>query len=111
MTIGYLKKMIAELPDNMRIYADDGLYNMFDDNSEFVTIELVSNSKNNNMCILQTKNDFETDNEIMAWYEQVKAGIIDEDTFWNNFYETGYDYDDFKDLEMQRKALKYKKES
>lgn len=111
MTIGYLKKMIAGLPDDMRIYADDGLNDMFDNNSEFVAIELVSDNKDNNMCILQIKNDFEINNEIIAWYEQVKAGIIDEDTFWNDFYETGYDYNDFKDPEMQRKALEYKKES
>lgn len=106
MTIGYLKKIIAGLPDDMRIYADDGVHNMFDNNSEFV-----ATSSNRNKCILQTKNDFEIDNEIMAWYEQVKMGIIDEDTFWNDFYEIGYDYDDFKDLEMQRKALEHKKES
>ena len=37
MTIRKLKEMIADLPDDMRVYADDSSYDMFgDDASEFV---------------------------------------------------------------------------
>lgn len=96
MTIKMLKKKIENLPDDMRIYADDGDCSMFSNNSEFVA--LVSYK---NMCIIQTKKDFDVNEEITSWYKE------NEDNFWNDFYESGYDYDDFKDTNLQEKALKY----
>lgn len=104
MTIKMLKKKIENLPDNMRICADDGDCGMFSNNSEFVALVPYKN-----MCVIQTKKDFDVSREIIPWYEQVKLGNIDENTFWNEFYELGYDYDDFNDFEMRKKALEYKK--
>ena len=36
MTIKRLKEIIENLPDDMRIYADDGARGMFTNNNEFV---------------------------------------------------------------------------
>ena len=53
MTIKRLKEIIENLPDDMRIYADDGDFGMFSNNSEFVLLVPYQN-----MAVLQTKNDF-----------------------------------------------------
>ena len=104
MTIKRLKEIIENLPDDMRIYADDGDYGMFNNNSEFVLAVPYDN-----MCVLQTKNDFDVNDEVTSHYNAAKKNGLDENTFWNEFYELGYDYDDFDDFEMREKALEYKK--
>ena len=104
MTIRELKKLIENLPDDMRIYADDGDYGMFSSNSEFVALVYDETLE---MCVLQTKEDFDINNEIKSWYEQVKKQTIDEKNFWKDFYEKGYLYEDLTDPEMKEKAYKY----
>ena len=109
MTIKRLKKIIENLPDDMRIYADDGARGMFTNNSEFV-LAVVLAVPHGNMCVLQTKNDFDVNNEITAFYSTAKNNGIDANAFWKSFYELGYDYDDFVDPKMQEEALKFRKE-
>ena len=104
MTIKMLKKKIENLPDDMRIYADDGDCGMFSNNSEFIALVPYKN-----MCVIQTKKDFDVNEEITSWYNEVTSGNIEEDAFWNEFYESGYDYDDFEYIDLQEKALEYKK--
>lgn len=106
MTIKRLKEIIENLPDNMRIYADDGEKGMFTNNSEFILA-----IPHGDMCVLQTKNDFDVNNEITAWYDTAKNNGIDANAFWKSFYELGYDYDDFVDPKMQEEALKFRKEN
>lgn len=106
MTIKGLKKIIENLPDDMRIYADDGKTGMFTNNSEFVLADF-----HGDMCVLQTKNDFDANNEITSWYNIAKNNGVDTNAFWKEFYELGYDYDDFIDPKMQEEALKFRKEN
>ena len=106
MTIKRLKEIIENLPDDMRIYADDGKTGMFTNNSEFILA-----IPHGDMCVLQTKNDFDVDNEITTWYSIAKYNGIDANAFWKSFYELGYDYDDFVDPKMQEEALKFRKEN
>ena len=62
MTIRKLKEMIADLPDDMRVYADDGT-DFFKGNSEFLCI---SASEEFSMAVFQTRNDFEPVEETEA---------------------------------------------
>ena len=91
MTIRMLKELIKDLPDDMRVYADDGSYGMFSDNNEFLTTP-----HHNNMLVLQTRNDFDVADELAAWLDHV-ANECDtsEQDFWIEFYERGYVPEDF----------------
>ena len=101
MTIKYLKELIKNLPDDMRVCADDGDHGMFEGNSEFLT--LVYTPKRDK-CVLQTKNDFDLENELEAMLEFASENDIDEQDFWTTFSETGYKYTDFEDEEEQNWA-------
>ena len=103
MTIGYLKELIKNLPDDMRICADDGSKGMFSDNSEFVTLIYTKENKNN-ICVLQTKNDFDVDYEVEAMLDFASENNIEESDFWITFTEAGYKYTDFDDEERQEWA-------
>lgn len=52
MTIRELKNAIKDLPDDMRVYADDGVNNTFDNNTPFVNLVW---SSEENKCVLQTE--------------------------------------------------------
>ena len=90
MTIRLLKELISDLPDNMRIYADDGTNGTFDDNNEFLT--LVTNG---NMCVFQTREDIDTVEELKAWCKRASEENWQEVDFWMEFAERGYVPADF----------------
>lgn len=104
MTIKELKKRISVLPDDMRIYADDGGCGLFSNNSEFV-----ATVHNDNMFVLQTKMDFDVNNELTAWYHAAEEAKVDKNDFWDEFYRLGYDYNDLLDQVLREEALRYKK--
>lgn len=93
MTIRKLKELIENLPDDMRIYADDGSNGMFSDNNEFLTF--VTSGVDENMCVLQTREDFDTSDELEAWCEYANENNMDEQDFWIEFSERGYVPADF----------------
>ena len=104
MTIGYLKELIKNLPDDMRICADDGSKGMFSDNSEFVTLIYTKENKNN-ICVLQTKNDFDLQKELQSMLNNaIDDYLFDEQGFWIDFNDMGYKYTDFEDEERQEWA-------
>ena len=104
MTIKKLKELIKDYPDDMRIYADDASEGTFTNNSEFLIIySIVGNDK---MCVLQTRNDFETDIELDAWCEAAFKNNVDEQDFWTEFYEMGYVPADFYNAEKEVWAYK-----
>ena len=99
MTIRKLKEIIADYPDDMRIYADDGSMGMFSDNSEFLVIcSIVGNDK---MCVFQRRDDFETDIELEAWCKWASENNIAEQDFWIEFTERGYVPADFYNEEKE----------
>ena len=98
MTIRKLKELIKDLPDNMRICADDGSMGMFSDNNEYLT--LVTEKGNAEMCILQTRKDFETAEELDAWCKFASENNMDEQDFWIEFSERGYVPADFSPYGM-----------
>ena len=102
MTIRKLRELIRDLPDDMRIYADDGSHGMFSDNNEYLT--LLTQKGNSEMCILQTRNDFETPEELNAWYNWVIIGDRNELDFWTEFIERGYEPEDFGDEDRIKMA-------
>lgn len=91
MTIKMLKDVIKNLPDDMRIYADDG-ERMFVGNSEFLT---APRNKEKNMLVLQTRDDFDVAEELNAWLQYAEKHNVDEQDFWMEFYEHGYAPEDF----------------
>ena len=93
MTIRKLKEMIKDLPDDMRICADDGSNGMFSDNNEFLTLVVAKDI--DSMCVLQTRDDFDTVEELEAWCEWATENNMDEQDFWTEFYERGYVPADF----------------
>lgn len=107
MTIRKLKELIADLPGNMRVYADNGSVGMFSDNSEFVTVLTAYGV--NDMCVLQTKRDFDVNEEVTSMRDHfVKKDTDDihKQDFWYLFHELGYSYDDFKNPADQDEAKK-----
>ena len=102
MTIKKLKELIKNLPDNMRVYADDGSKGMFSDNSEFLILAYTENK--NDMCVLQTRNDFNTNEELEAMCNYFAEENYEEQDFWIDFYETGYHWWDFDDEERREWA-------
>lgn len=103
MTIRYLKELIKNLPDDMRICADDGSKGMFSDNSEFVTL-IYTKENENKICVLQTKHDFDLQEELQSMLEFASENDINECDFWTTFCETGYKYTDFEDEERREWA-------
>lgn len=93
MTIRFLKELIKDLPDDMRIYADDGSSGMFSDNNEFLT--LLTQKGNSEMCVLQTREDFDVSAELYTWCEWASENNYDEQSFWIEFAERGYVPADF----------------
>lgn len=102
MTIRKLKEIIKDLPDDMRVCADDGSYGMFSDNNEFLSLVYAYGS--DDMCVLQTRDDFETDKELEAWCKYAFEHDVDEQDFWSEFAERGYVPEDFHDEERARWA-------
>ena len=93
MTIKLLKETIKDLPDDMRICADDGSNGFFSDNSEFLSLcTLIGNEK---MCVLQTRHDFDTVNELNAWLESASKNNENEPDFWMEVSERGFIPADF----------------
>lgn len=96
--------MIADLPDDARIYADDSMYSTFgDDISEYVCIIYCYQFPNK--VLFRTKNDFEVDRELEAMSEvAVEEGWGDEQ-FYMEALELGYTAEDFPDPEVARKQM------
>ena len=99
MTIRKLKELIENLPDDMRIYADDGSNGLFSDNNEFITME-----KNNNMCVLQTRKDIDVASELEMWCKYAFDDNCDEQDFWTEFTEMGFVPADFESDSSERMA-------
>lgn len=104
MTIRKLKEMIADLPDDMRVYADDGT-DFFKGNSEFLCISV---SEKFSMAVLQTRNDFEPEEETEAMLQYFSEhDEWNEVDAWLEFYDRGYKPEDFADSELAEKNMKY----
>ena len=106
MTIKKLKEMIQNLPDDMRIYADDSSYDMFgDDASEFVC--LVTSDTAPGMAVLQSKRDIDIKEETSSMCEIAAEFDWDEQDFWTEVHERGYKPEDFYDSEWAEENLKH----
>ena len=101
MTIRKLKEMIADLPDDMRVYADDGT-DFFKGNSEFLCIVA---SEEFPMAVLQTRNDFEPVEETEAMLQCFSDGEWNEVDAWLEFYNRGYKPEDFADPNWAREQM------
>lgn len=95
MTIKNLKEIIANMPDNARIYLDDG-YTFTEGNSEVINISYVANSRTGDMAILQTKNDIDVAEELEARFEYYSENDWDELDAVMDMLEDGYVLDDFR---------------
>ena len=106
MTIKKLKEMIADLPDDMRIFADDSSYDMFgEDASEFVC--LVTSKSEPKMCVLQNKKDIDIKEETASMTEIAAEFDWDEQDYWNEVYERGYKPEDFYDSEYAKENMEH----
>ena len=102
MTIRKLKEMIADLPDDMRVYADDGT-DFFKGNSEFLCISV---SEKFSMAVFQTRNDFEPEEETEAMLQYFSEhDEWDEVDAWMEFYDHGYKPEDFADPDWAREQM------
>ena len=101
MTIRKLKEMIADLPDDMRVYADDGLRSL-KENSEFVCISV---SNRDNMAVFQTANDFDVVEKTEAMLDYFSDIELDEQDAWIEIYERGYKPEDFADPNWAREQM------
>lgn len=103
MTIKKLKEMIADLPDNMRIYADDGI-GFFKGNSEFLCIAACDEV---GMAVFQTANEIETEEETTAILNWFEGSDWEEQDAWIEMHELGYKPEDFADPEYARKQMEH----
>lgn len=101
MTIKKLKEMIANLPDDMRVYADDGIRSR-KENSEFICI---SPSKDDNMAVFHTANDIDVVEETEAMLKYFFENNIEEQDAWIEIAERGYKPEDFADPDWAREQM------
>ena len=94
MTIAMLKELIADMPDDASIYLDDG-NDFFSGNSEVV--EVVQGAlQYEKKVILQTKNDFDVEEELEAKFTYYSDNDWDELDAVMDLFDSGYTVDDFK---------------
>lgn len=101
MTIKKLKELIENLPDDMRVYADDGIRSR-KENSEFICI---SPSKDDNMAVFHTANDIDVVEETEAMLEYFFENNIEEQDAWIEIAERGYKPEDFADPDWAREQM------
>lgn len=94
MTVRRLKEMLANLPDDARIYADDGTNGSFEGNSEFV--EMCYSSQFPKVVIFQTKDDFDYVEELEAKLTHYLEEDWEECDAITDLSEHGYVPEDFK---------------
>lgn len=93
--------MIQGLPDDMRVYADDGLRSR-KENSEFICI---SESSQDNMAVFQTAKDIdvvEETTEMLKWFSDNNWEEVDA---WIEISERGYKPEDFEDPDWAKTRL------
>ena len=96
MTIRKLKEMIQDLPDDMRVYADDSPSGSFSDGaSEFVF--LITDPCREKACILQTKKDMDVIEELRGLSEAAFEQDWSDQDFFTVTYDVGFTPDDFED--------------
>lgn len=93
MTVRMLKEMLENVPDDARIYADDGDGGMFEGNSEFV--ELCYCEQFPHMIVLQTKRDFDYVDELEAKLEYYSEENWNKTDMVMELFEHGYVAEDF----------------
>lgn len=102
MTIKKLKELIADLPDDMRVYADDGRFSMFENPSEFIC--LVTNNRDDK-CILQSEADIEVEDVLSELAELAFDYGWSDDDFYREALERGFTADDFPDPEKAKQDM------
>ena len=94
MTIKRLKELIEYMPDDARIYLDDG-DRMFEGNSE-VIFAVQGALQYRDKVILQTKNDFDVEEELEARLDYYSSNDWDELDAVMDLLDDGFVIDDFK---------------
>lgn len=94
MTIGKLKQIIENMPDDARIYLDDGT-SFFENNSEVLILAQGIN-ENSKKIILQTRDDFDVSYELEARIKYKYKEGWDEYDMFLDLGEDGFTLDDFK---------------
>lgn len=107
MTIRRLRELIADLPDDARIYLDDGT-SMFEGNSEVILVGAYA-PPYDKMVLLQTRNDVDVSQELEAranWYSEHwdEVGEVD---YWLELSEDGFTPDDFDEDEREHAILNF----
>ena len=102
MTIKKLKEMIANLPDDMRVYTDDGIRS-WKENSEFICI---SPSKDDNMAVFHTANDIDVVEETEAMLRYFLENEVEEQDAWIEIAERGYKPENFEDPDWAKEQMK-----
>lgn len=93
MTIGKLKELIKNIPDNKRLYLDDGM-SLFEGN-EVVALFEGANGYDDRV-VIQSKLDFDIGEEIEAMLERYAEDDWDETDALMDMMEIGYSLEDFK---------------
>ena len=94
MTIRKLKELIENMPDEARIYLDDGR-SFFEGNSEVVCL-VRGEWGYKDKVILQTKNDIDLEEELDARLDYYRENDWDEYDSLLNLSDMGYTLEDFK---------------
>lgn len=102
MTIKMLKEMIKDLPDDERLYLDNGS-DVFN-GDEVLDLCCLESPQGEHRVLARTRNDFDVAHELYAWCAYASENNIDEQDFWIEFDETGYKPEDFGNEEKARWA-------
>ena len=106
MTIKMLRELIANMPDDARIFADDSSYSTFgDDASEFVCV--INTLQKPGMVVLQSKKDIDVLEELNSMAEVAIDDGWSDDDFYREALERGFTYEDFPDPEHAKKQMEY----
>lgn len=105
MTIRMLKEMIKDLPDDERLYLDNGS-DVFE-GDEVVDICCIASPQGEHRVLARTRNDFDTSVVIdgMLEYASEIENNVDERDFWSDVDELGYKPEDFENEQWAREQL------
>ncbi len=104
MTIKMLKEMIKDLPDDERLYLDNG-FDVFD-GDEVLDLCCLESPQGEHRVLARTRDDFDTSVVIDGMLECASETNMNEQDFWIYVDALGYKPEDFENEQWAREQLK-----
>ena len=110
MTVGKLKELLCDIPDHLEVYLHDSYGN--DPQLQLVGVNWIDKraGKTNKVVELQTRSDFDVQEELSARIKWASETMEDEDSFYWDIYQEGFVPDDFIGTDYYEAVKEYMEE-